>query len=48
MRNACLWGVCSQLGAADVRGDLRHECDDWVGSRQTVLSVVGDQSISWL
>ena len=28
MRNACLRGVCSQLGAADVRGDLRHECGD--------------------
>ena len=48
MRNACLWGVCSQLGAADVRGDLRHECGDGVGSRQTVFSVVGDQSISGL
>ena len=28
MRNACLQGFCSQLGAADVHGDLWHECGD--------------------
>lgn len=44
----CLsFGVCSQLGTADVHGALKVECGDG-GGRQTVLSIAGDQSISGL